>query len=654
MNREFLELYNRELRILKENAKEFAEQFPGVAERLGGLIDDNMDPMIEGLLEGSAFLASRVQLKLNHEYAEFTSNLLEQLVPDYLAPIPSAALLRVESPYGDPSLKDGVKISAGSYAEARFVERERRIACKYRLASDVTLWPFEIAGAEFLPSPASLHGLGIEAPPAIQSGLKLTLQRRVSARREDEPDDKQTAKKPETWISKLRARELPFHIVCQEADAVRLYEKLFGHTQEIYIRHLNSFGDPVVTQLPISELQQIGFEEGEALFPEQGRNFGGFDLLREYFVFPTKFLGFRIGNLQTALAGIDTTRMEIVFAFDQADARLGSVVRAESFAMYAAPAINLFEMTTARVPLKKSEHEHHVVTDRSRHLDFEAHRILKVYAHYAGRSEKTEVYPLYAAPPLDVSDANTMYYTVRRLPRRRSSDEQRYGQPTRYAGTDMFMTLSNNLGDSSERVVSDLSIRALCSNRHLTEHLPVGQGGADFILEERTNLKVSCIAGPTLPRDAVAADARSGSDQTTASSAAWRLISMLSLNHLGLTGRGTSDSGAALREIMSLFANLADAATERRVRGVVSVESRPINRRIRQQNGAGVARGLEVKITLDEKAFEGSGIFLLGAVLDRFLAEYVGINNIMQAVIASTERGVVMRWPVRLGKRAQL
>ena len=35
MNREFLELYNRELRILKESAKEFAEEFPGVAERLG-------------------------------------------------------------------------------------------------------------------------------------------------------------------------------------------------------------------------------------------------------------------------------------------------------------------------------------------------------------------------------------------------------------------------------------------------------------------------------------------------------------------------------------------------------------------------------------------------------------------------------------------
>ena len=66
MNREFLEFYNRELSILKEQGKEFAEEYPGVAERLGGLIGDRVDPMIAGLLEGSAFLAARVQLKIKH------------------------------------------------------------------------------------------------------------------------------------------------------------------------------------------------------------------------------------------------------------------------------------------------------------------------------------------------------------------------------------------------------------------------------------------------------------------------------------------------------------------------------------------------------------------------------------------------------------
>src|ERR1700675_3060291 len=89
MDREFLDLYNRELLLLQEQAREFAVEYPGIADRLGGLLADRMDPMIEGLLQGTAFLAARVQLKLKHEFPEFTNNLLEQLVPKYLAPQPS-------------------------------------------------------------------------------------------------------------------------------------------------------------------------------------------------------------------------------------------------------------------------------------------------------------------------------------------------------------------------------------------------------------------------------------------------------------------------------------------------------------------------------------------------------------------------------------
>ncbi len=104
MDREFLDLYNRELSLLYEQAGDFAEQYPGIAERLGGLVRERTDPMIAGLLEGAAFLAARVQLKLKHEFPEFTANLLEQLVPNYLAPTPSAMLVKALPPYADPGL----------------------------------------------------------------------------------------------------------------------------------------------------------------------------------------------------------------------------------------------------------------------------------------------------------------------------------------------------------------------------------------------------------------------------------------------------------------------------------------------------------------------------------------------------------------------
>ena len=103
-----------------------------------------------------------------------------------------------------------------------------------------------------------------------------------------------------------------------------------------------------------------------------------------------------------------------------------------------------------------------------------------------------------------------------------------------------------------------------------------------------------------------------------------------------------------------MFADLTDSATERKIRGIRSVDSRPVVRRVRERTGIGAARGIEITVTLDEKAFEGSGAFLLGAILDRFFAEYAALNHFTQTVIRTTERGEIMRWPTRMGTRRPL
>src|SRR5436305_7439857 len=329
MDREFLDLYNRELKLLYESAKEFAEEYPGVAKRLGGLASERIDPMIAGLLEGAAFLAARVQLKIRHEFPEFTGNLLEQLVPHYLAPVPSSMLVRVDPPYGEPNLKDGLKIDKGSYLEARYTERERRVACRFRLVGDIALWPFEITHAEFLSTPAALQALGLETGPDIMAGMQISLTRRTAARREDEPGDEEARLKPDNFFAKCRAKELPFHLIGNEADAVRLYEMLFAHCRGIYFRHLDEFGDPVFTRAPDDCLKQLGMLPDERLLPYDNRVFRGFDLLHELFMLPQKFLGFGLTGLKLVMANLTALKTDTLFPFDRSDAGLASAVRTE-------------------------------------------------------------------------------------------------------------------------------------------------------------------------------------------------------------------------------------------------------------------------------------------------------------------------------------
>ena len=68
MEPRLLTLYNGELQHLREMGAEFAREFPKVASRLGIDGTEVADPYVERLLEGAAFLAARVQLKLDAEF----------------------------------------------------------------------------------------------------------------------------------------------------------------------------------------------------------------------------------------------------------------------------------------------------------------------------------------------------------------------------------------------------------------------------------------------------------------------------------------------------------------------------------------------------------------------------------------------------------
>jgi type VI secretion system protein ImpG len=654
MNREFLDLYNRELQLLNEQAREFAAEYPGIAERLGGILEDRVDPLIGGLLEGAAFLAARVQLKLKHEFPEFTNNLLEQLVPHYLAPTPSMMLVKVVPTFGDKALRAGHAIARGSYLDATYRQLDRQLACRYRLCSDIAIWPFDLLGAEYFPSPAPLQALGLSVGGDVLAGMRLTMTHRATARLEDEPPDVEALKKPEMFFAGCRTGNLPLYFTGPEADAAALYEQLFAHCKGIYFRYLDEFGDPVVRPAPPQCLHQVGFEGDDALFPNDHRVFEGFDLLREFSVFPRKFLGCNITRLGEVLPQLRAKTVDILFAFDEVNTRLAAAVQPSMFAIYAAPAVNLFEKSTDRIPLKSSQHEYQVIPDRSHYLDYEPHRLLEVYAHFPGGREKVPVQALYSASLEGSQNPSGLHFTLRRLPRRRTVEEKRVGVSSDYTGTDMFISLSALGGTDDDAAIAELSVRALCSNRHLTEHLPIGVGGADFRLIDDFTLDLVCIAGPTPPREPIVTQLRSRRETAHTGTIAWRLVNMLSTNHLGLVERGAGRNAQALRETLSMFADMNDAVTERRINGIRNVDSRPIVRRIRQRGGVGTARGIEITVTIDEKAFEGTGAFLLGAVLERYFAEYSGFNNFTQTVIRSVERGEIMRWPPRTGLRRPL
>ncbi|MET1415347.1 type VI secretion system baseplate subunit TssF [Roseibium sp. HPY-6] len=662
MNREFLDLYNQELIYLREQGAAFAESYPTVAERLGGLLEDRSDPMLSGLLEGTAFLAARVQLKMKHEFSEFTSNLFEQLYPSALAPIPSMVLARVTPKYGDANLRNGIKVSRHSPMEAVFRERQGEVRCRFTLSSPIVLTPLELSGAKYLSSAAQVSGLGaaMAEDRRVRAGLAIKLTHRMAEDRENEVSDDEALKKPEYQVAGCRIDELPIRLVGPLDLAAKVYEQIFGHTIAVYIRTEDAYGQASLQRFPVNAVEQLGFDEDDALLRNDRRLFVGFDYLRDYFNFPRSFLGFRLSGLRRYLDRVNAKSFEVVFVFDEAESRLSSHVEGKIFALHTAPAVNLFERATDRVPIKKGQHEFAVITDRTRPLDYEVHSVTEVNAHFSG-GEKRSVEPLYSVAPDTEKAGHEWFYTIRRLPRRQSSSEVRRMQPSSYIGTETFITISSGaqaaaLLQSGNKRLAELSLKVMASNRALAADLPVGANPdksdiGDFRILDDINLKVDCVAGPTHPRPPLISYNERLGEEGHAGAIAWRLINILVLNHTGLIHDAAGQDGRSFKDLLSLFAPLSDNAADRQAQSVRAVSTRPVVRRLQQKSGIGVARGLEITITLDDKAFEGSSAFLLGAVLDRFLAEYASINHFTQCVIATTERGVIMRWPPRIGAK---
>src|ERR1044072_4580827 len=98
---------------------EFAAKYPKIAQRLILEPDRCEDPHVERMLEGFAFLAARVHLKIDDEFPEITEALLSILYPHYLPPLPSLSIADLTIDADQTTPPEGLRIPAGSVTRGR-------------------------------------------------------------------------------------------------------------------------------------------------------------------------------------------------------------------------------------------------------------------------------------------------------------------------------------------------------------------------------------------------------------------------------------------------------------------------------------------------------------------------------------------------------
>ncbi|MDU8360009.1 type VI secretion system baseplate subunit TssF [Pseudomonas syringae group sp. J309-1] len=619
MNPRLLALYNQELQHVRESAAEFAKEYPKIAGRLTLSGMDCADPYVERLLEGFAYLTARVQLKLDAQYPTFTHNLLEIAYPHYLAPTPSMTVVQMQADTDEGSLASGFTLPRNSVLRAA-LGRDSQTSCEYRTAHAVTLWPLQVSQAEYFGNPSAVLGRLAASEPKAKAGLRITL--RTGA---------------ELAFSKLSLESLPLYLNGVDEQPFRLYEQLLGSACAVFARQP---GSDWVERLPADALRSCGFDDREAALPVVPQAFQGYRLLQEYFALPQRFLFVEFAELTRAVQRCDGQELELIILFDRFDQSLEGSVGRDQFVPFCSPAINLFPRRVDRIHLSDRVNEHHVIADRTRPMDFEIHSLTSVTGHGTGPDQP--FLPFYAVRDPSRYGRDKAYYTVRREPRVLSSEQRRNGTRSTYVGSETFVSLVDGQQAPYRQDLRQLGVSALCTNRDLPLFMSVGSGNTDFTLADSAPVSaVRCLTGPSRPRASHAHDNK-----------AWRLISQLSLNYLSLSEQG--QGAAALRELLRLYGDSNDAALQLQIEGLREVSSKAVTRRLPMPGPIVFGRGLEITLEFDENAFRGTGVFLLGAVFERFLARYVSINSFTETVIHTTERGEIMRWKAKPGRRPTL
>jgi len=324
MRDELLFYYEQELAFLRRMGAAFAEKYPKIASRLVLEPTKCEDPHVERLLEGFAFLAARIHLKLEDDLPEISDALLSVVYPHYLRPIPSMSIVEFHLDPEQGKLTTGLRIPRDSVLYSRPVGGA---PCKFRTCYDTTLWPLSVTAAQWR-APDQLR------PPVTAANAAAALRVELQCF-------------PDVTFEKLEMNTLRLYLNGESTLVSTLYEVLANNCVQIQVRDCGPAPKRKPVLLPGTALRPVGFGPDEGILPVPRRSMAAYRLLQEYFTFSEKFLFFDLDGFDQLRAAGFGPSVEVIFllsSFERAERRpvLEAGVAQRTILPGCAPIVNLF------------------------------------------------------------------------------------------------------------------------------------------------------------------------------------------------------------------------------------------------------------------------------------------------------------------------
>lgn len=600
MSNRLFEYYREELRFLYEQGQQFSRTHGDEASLLDFERDANEDPFVRRLVEAFAFLTARVQMKLDDDFPQIATALLEKLLPLSTRPFPAFTVVQFEA---------GDQIKPGGQFLPRLETRlmlEQYSDMHFRTCYDTRCYALDIISCELKRDfPEARHSF---AKPAV-SALKLQLRGS-----EDLPLD---AALNDTLRFYISDRNVAYEL------SELIYNPLFriGVGFQTDKQHWDVAAD---------ELRILGFEEDELALP----SFDGlpmeYQLLMELFAYPGKHLFFEL-PVPEGLRQSSENVFELYLYFKRSDERLESIVGKNSLALNCCPIVNLFSPQPIARPVNRYCVDS-LIDPNSGELDYEIFDLQAVKG-VDDLGKTVPIEPFYSVEHHHADSAGTLFYSGRR-------DFRAQGD-----GTDVLLSLVDlKMEPADGEKFSQVLVEPLCCNRVFRD--------LNLISKDSSSFKV--LAGGLVN------DARRVGDWNRMlipdadSRDYWQLISLLNLNYLLLND---SRKVETLRRILELLDRPSTAMNQSWIGAAAKVANSRTTDRIEGAPWGAIADGTSIELSLDEtrKSNKPGSWFLFSCGLDYFFSLHAGINSFTQLTVLAAEDGrLLASFPKRCGTRKLL
>ena len=595
---EILPYYERELSHLRRYSGNFAQRYPKIAGHLLPADEHSDDPYIEQLVQAIAVLDARVAKKLKDDYLQCVEALLDVMQPHYLRPFPACSIAQFSVTAATDGKPNAYRLARGTELVSRSING---VPYRFKTAYDVTLAPLAIIEARYLPAAMAPVVLPINAAGIVSITLESTA--------------------PHLDLRSLALRIVRTHLNGESSFIAALADGLFIHALASYVE---ADGDGRWKPLRAVPIAQAGFGKNDALLDYPWKSHPAYRPLAEYFGFPEKhdFADIDLGAILDTAGACQRVTLHVVLKEGHGNphaARLLDALSATHFCLFSTPVINLFRRPGEPIRVTHQEVAYPVVADASHAAAYDIYSIdsVNLVRQTPTRSHVIEFQPIFSQRYGD--DPRSMrYWFARRDP----------AVALASPGYETEISVIETNFDPMASQTDTLSIELTCTNRDLPSRLAIGLEGGDLFLRDSDDTGGSI--GATMLRRPTQTLRFERSDALRL-----RLATHLALDHLSLADM----SAAALKAALVLYDVRRSAVSSRHIDGIVGVESRKAVLELPGKPYATPVRGVEIRLTIDERHFIGASIATFVGAINAFLGHYVQLNTFVRLIVISKYTG---------------